>query len=158
MNRDAIGAIGEIIGAGAVVLSVAYVASQFRKASTQTTHDIYQQTVNNFSSSPENADLVYRGSFQLESLSDSERYHYGMLLSNFFNAASLVWEQRQQRAVSGEALNRIMGVAYFYYSTPGGKAFWEGELSGIHVNRVFPPGFVHDVEGNASSVFDSDDK
>jgi hypothetical protein len=152
MNWEPIGALAELVGALAVVGSLLYVGRQFRHASTQTTHDIYQQTVNNFSASPENAELVWRGNNDPERLSDAERYHYSMLMANFLFAASLVWEQHEKRIVSDESFKRIMIIAYFYYNTKGGRAYWDGEYTGVPARVFLPAGFADHVESESRNA------
>lgn len=156
MNWELIGAIAELAGALAVVASLLYLGKQFRHASTQTTHDIYQQTVNNFSASAENANLVMKGNNHPEELSEEEVNQYNMLMANFLFAASLVWEQHEKRIVSDDSFKRIMTVAYFYYSTKGGRAYWDGKWSGVPVRRFFPTGFVDHVESESQKFFAED--
>ena len=146
VNWEIAGAVGELIAAIAVVTSLVYLGRQFRLASTQAVQDTYQQTVNTFSASKENADLVYRGSFELASLDPGEQFHYMMLLSNLYNTAALCWEQHQKGVISDEALRRLLVPSYHYYSSEGGQAFWKGKLSGIPIRDVFPDGFVDHIE------------
>ena len=75
MNWDAIGAVGEILGALAVVGSLIYVGRQFRHSSTHSLHSLYAQTVSNFSANPANADVIFRGNNDPSQLTDAERYH-----------------------------------------------------------------------------------
>ena len=152
MNWEVASAIGEMLSAVAVVASLIYLGRQFRLASIQAVQDTYQQTVNNFSSSKENADLVYRGSFDLGSLTDGERFHYMMLQSNLFNTASLCWEQHRKGIISDDALRRVLIPSYFYYTTEGGQAFWNGELSGVPIRNMLPGGFVDHIESESKKL------
>ena len=158
MNWEPIGALAELVGAFAVVGSLLYVGKQFRQASTQTTHDRYQQTVNNFSASRENADLIWKGNNHPEELSEAEINHYSMLIANFLFAASLVWEQHQKRIVSDDSFKRIMTIAYYYYSTKGGRAYWDGFWSGVPIRTFFPVGFVDHVESESHKLWGEDFK
>ena len=146
MNWDAIGAIGEILGALAVVGSLIYVGRQFRHSSTQALHSIYQQTVSNFSANAQNAAVMFRGNQNPDDLTDVERYQYAMLLHDMHNAVSLIWEQYERGLVDKEGKDRIMKVAYFYKSTPGGKAFWNGELLPLPASAFFSASYVDAIE------------
>jgi hypothetical protein len=152
MNWEIAGSTGEIVGAAAVVASLIYLARQFRLASTQAVQDTYQQTVNSFSASKENAELVYRGSYELDSLSAEERFHYMMLLPGLYNTASLCREQHQKGVISDAALRRTLVASYHFYASEGGQAFWKGELSGIPIRIVFPDGFVDHIETESSKI------
>ena len=88
MNWDAIGAVGEILSALAVVGSLIYVGRQFRHSSTHSLHSLYQQTVSNFSANPANADLMFRGNSDPGQLTRAEQYHYAILLHDLLNAVS----------------------------------------------------------------------
>ena len=111
MNWDAIGAFGEIFGGLAVVGSLLYLGLQFRHSSTIALHGIYQQTVSNFSASPENASIMFRGNQNPGDLTDVERYQYGILLHDLHNVVSLTWEQHQRGLVNREGIDRLMVVA-----------------------------------------------
>jgi len=90
MNYEAIGAFGEIAGAIAVVLSLVYVWRQFRHSSTYALENIYFQTVNNFSATPENARIVRLGDEDFSSLTPDEQRHYSLLMHNLFSAIDAI--------------------------------------------------------------------
>ena len=146
MNWDAIGAVGEILGALAVVGSLIYVGRQFRHSSTQALHGIYQQTVSNFSANAQNAAVIFRGNQKPNDLTDAERYHYAMLLHDMHNAVSLIWEQHERGLVDTEGKDRILKVAAFYNASPGGRAFWNGELLPVPAGSLFSASYVDAIE------------
>ena len=154
MNWGAIGAVGEILGALAVVGSLIYVGRQFRHSSTHSLHSLYQQTVGNFSASPANADVMFRGNNDPGQLTYAERYHYAILLHDLHNAVSINWEQYQRGLINEEGKDRLMKVASYYTNTPGGTAWWAGELSGIPARGFFPISYVEAIEslGSVSSL------
>lgn len=146
MNWDAIGAIGEILSALAVVGSLIYIGRQFRHSSTQALHSIYQHTVSNFSANGQNAAVMFRGNQNRDDLTDVERYQYAMLLHDMHNAVSLIWEQYERGLVDKEGKDRIMKVASFYNSTPGGTAFWNGEILPLPASVLFSASYVDAIE------------
>ena len=128
MNWEAIGAIGEIVGAFAVFGSLIFVGIQFRQSSNQTLQMLYQQTVESFSSSSENSRVVVLGNQDPNALTPQERFQYGALLMNFLNAASLIWEQRKKGLIGESSYKRVLDVASFYYVQPGFQALMDGSL------------------------------
>ncbi len=154
MNWDAIGAIGEILGALAVVGSLIYVGRQFRHSSTHSLHSLYAQTVSNFSANPANADVIFRGNNDPSQLTDAEQFHYTMMLHDLHNAVSVNWEQYQRGLINEEAKDRLLKVAAIYTSTPGGRAWWTGELNGFRMSEFFPDTYVEVIEslGSVSSL------
>lgn len=154
MNWDILGSIGEVLGALAVVGSLLYVGRQFRHSSTHALHGLYQQAVGNFSANRENAELMYRGNNEPTGLSPVEAYHYGILLHDLHNAVSINWEQYQRGYINEEAKDRLMRVAAYYISTPGGKAWWAGELAFASVRSSFPNSYVEAVEKASSALLE----
>ena len=96
MNWDAIGAIGEIAGALAVVFSLVYLASQIRtsnRAAIQTANREMMRESSNFygqiGTDAETADLWIRGSMNDESLTNTELVQYRALVMQCI----LLWER-----------------------------------------------------------------
>ena len=103
MNWDAIGAIGEIVGATAVVISLIYVALQLRANSQETRiasqHEITEAFRNSISSvqDPQRADLIVKAMDGLEELSDSER----LQLVSIAQSLLRVWEEAHYQFSEG---------------------------------------------------------
>ena len=79
MNWDAIAAIGELVGATAVVITLIYLSRQFRQANRQGEIEALRHTWDNlnqicdvFAESKEKADIVMRGRRSLDSLDPEE--------------------------------------------------------------------------------------
>ena len=95
MNWDAIGAIGEIIGAAAVVLSLVYLSIQIRAQSIESRsaamHEIavgFRESIAVFSQS-ELAELFVKSSKSIESLSEKDKFQ---LITSCARALRL-WEE-----------------------------------------------------------------
>jgi hypothetical protein len=108
MNWQAIGAIGEVIGAIAVVITLLYVARDIRQNSRSLAIAALRDTTSNWNqlsglvaSSGELADIVARGNRSLASLSEPEALRYGAYVQSFFdnveNLRSLVVDYGIQR-------------------------------------------------------------
>jgi hypothetical protein len=127
MNWDAIGAVGEMIGSLAVVVTLVYLALQVRTAKVESSsnaiaveREVYLATRAQF---VENADLWVKGNSGGE-LSASERFAFDELVSakadqHFF------WFARG--VVSGNALDQqvaITDLALFFHRFPVAYACW----------------------------------
>lgn len=95
MNWDAIGAIGEIIGAGAVVFSLVYLSIQIQRQAAESraaaAHEIahaFRESVAVFSNS-EMADLFLKGHSDVDSLSEKEK----LQLITSVQRVLRVWEE-----------------------------------------------------------------
>jgi len=141
MNWDAIGAVGEIIGAIAVVLSFVYVGRQFRYSSTYALENIYFQTANNFSAVPENARIVRCGNADYASLTADEQQHYSLLIHNLFSAIDAIYVQSRKGLMTKESAERGLKVAHYYYAQPGFRVIWDKGL-----RDYFSVQFVEAVE------------
>ena len=79
MNWDAIGSVGEIVGALAVVVSLVYLAAQIRTQNIESraaaAHDIYEgfrDSIGTFANR-DNAEVLARANEDVNSLSDTDR-------------------------------------------------------------------------------------
>ena len=100
MNWDAIGAVGEILGAMAVVVSLISVAIQIRQNTNETkmqrtqsliqaNSDVNSQMANN----KEPADLFLAAVLDYRDLSGSEQMRFGALSFSAFNRYSFAYHQ-----------------------------------------------------------------
>jgi hypothetical protein len=95
MNWEAIGAVGEIVGALAVVISLLYLALQIRnqvaQARLEALHDMSKEfrEVSTLFATPDIADLFVRANNEFDSMSDSELVRLIVVITNLFRA----WEE-----------------------------------------------------------------
>ena len=91
MNWDAIGAIGEVLGATAVVVTIFYLAIQTRRATqanlARTFQDHFRAVSEHFNEmwSATNAELMIKGLQSFTALTPSERARFDNLVTNAFN-------------------------------------------------------------------------
>jgi len=139
MNWEAIGAISEMIGALAVVISLVYLAFQIRQntkqleqsqrtstaASVGASATSYRENRQYIYTSAEVADIQLRGLADPDSLNEVERYRFRLLMSNFADAN---YDMYAQTVITGfspatwetqgrKVIRRVLG-------TPGGLWFW----------------------------------
>ena len=92
MNWEAIGAIGEIVGALAVVITLAYLVIQIRQNTAAVATATYESTMTGFNdinvvvaSNPELASLLDRGTQSPDTLSAEEITQFNFLLRCYAN-------------------------------------------------------------------------
>ncbi len=92
MNWDAVGAVGEVIGAMAVVATLLFVARDIRQNSRSLSISALRDTTaqwNQWSdmiaSSSDLADIVAKGNKSYSSLFESEKLRYGAYVQSFFD-------------------------------------------------------------------------
>ena len=132
MNWDAIGAIGEILGAIAVLGTLIYLAAQIRQNTSAVTTATYESMASGVTDinlvvvgNPEVASILNRGARDPHSLDADEVVRYGHLMRCWANQ----W-LKQLRLFEGGALGardweRLAQEAAQVLSSTGGKMFRE---------------------------------
>jgi hypothetical protein len=111
LNWQAIGAIGELIGAIAVVVTLLYISKDIRQNSRSLAIAALRDTTSNWNdlsgmlaSSADLADIVVRGNRAIVGLSEAEALRYGAYVQSFFdnveNIRSLVVDYKIDRDMS----------------------------------------------------------
>lgn len=130
MNWEAIGAIGEVVGAAAVFISLLYLALQIRNSrrsdqivaaagAASAVHDWIGQIVRDETL----YDLYRRGLTDYESLSRSEKGRYSLLLFQLFRSAETGWAQLQMGLMDAGYWAGVEETLVFVFRTPGGRRF-----------------------------------
>ena len=139
MNWDAIGAMGEVLGAIAVVVSLVYLAFQIRQNTRQIDENTKAAQAAAFDSSItntflarqsilENADVsrIYlEGSNDPASLSEEDRVRYRLTVHNVLGALWNMQSQSQVGELASETWNAQLATLKRIVSTPGFRWFWE---------------------------------
>lgn len=131
MNWDAIGAIGEIFGAMAVLITLVYLARQISQNTDQARLTSIQ-AVNASNDSafepiyiPENSLIFSKGQQSFVNLSDHERLVFDMLMNRLIASFDATTYQYSKGAYDEEL---YWGTVEFYstfISTPGGAEWFE---------------------------------
>ena len=135
MNWDAIAAIGEIIGALAVVVTLIYLSRQIRHANQQGEIEAFRHTWDNlnqfcdaFSESRDKASIVVRGRRDLSSLDDEESLifeHIHIRLLNTLESWHLQINRTSKPGAYRDAqLANLAGIAEGYLTYPGTRELW----------------------------------
>ena len=130
MNWDAVGAIGEMLGAAAVVVTLAYLARQIRQNSLAMKVAAKQEMTKQYS---DFADLLLLNDelFQLQSkgrsgetLNEQESYKYYLLLNKATWYFSAMFYQYQVHELSDQDWSQSRRVIERYCSMPGFQNYW----------------------------------
>ena len=142
MNWDAIGAIGEILGAIAVLGTLIYLAAQIRLNTAAVTTATYESMVSGITDinlvvvgNAEVTSILNRGARDPHSLDDEEAYRYAFLMRCWANQW---WKQLrlyEQGALAERDWEKLAQEAAQALATPGGKMFRDG-------NHVFEDLYV----------------
>ena len=139
MNWDALGAIGEIIGAVAVVVTLLYVARQIRQANAQTQAtarysfvEAYGHMNTSISGNKAVASVFRRGIKGLD-LDEDEYIQFFALLGQFLNTWSVLYDLHADGMLPENQWTMVRKDIITMMSEPGGREFWErvGHL-GVH--------------------------
>jgi hypothetical protein len=131
MNWDAIGSIGEVVGAVGVVLSLAYLGIQIRQNSRATEEEIFQSLLNNYHGAMDylisDQDLNriwYLGFRDFDALNGDEK----MLWITQVHAAMRRYEniilQSRKYNVNLDVVAGIENQWNWLLGQPGAKKFW----------------------------------
>ena len=168
MNWEAIGAIGEIVGAIAVVVSLAYLAVQIRQNTNQVAEQIkalklegHNAAANDHArfrqsiiQSPQVASLYRRGKASYVNLSPDEQAQVSELFRDYFWASANMQLRNLQSGSIDDSLWDIAAASLRPYLENDGIRQWWGESKG-----EFPEDFVEivdrlalEIAGNRSDV------
>jgi len=132
MNWEAIGAIGEIIGALGVILTLAYLAVQVRQntvevRSGQTQDLITANSEANYfmASDKEVADIMLRGMISRNDLSDSDQFRFNVFWFAAYNRFDFAYHQYSRGRLDPELWEKMDYEIPLYLSLPGANDWWQ---------------------------------
>jgi hypothetical protein len=138
LNWEAVGAIGEIVSAVAVLITLVYLAVQIRQNNRQieantrvvrlaargTTQEAFSRFRSLIWSSPEAAELYLKGCADYRALSPAERLKFGALLQEFL----LAWNLRYLHIKDGlqeDNWERQNPLLLIVFKQPGVRYWWD---------------------------------
>ena len=159
MNWDAVAAIGQIIGALAVVATLFYLAVQIRQNS-QIVEEHSRQirlgevdaTVQSFSryrallAQSHMADIYSRGRHNLEQLTETEKIQMSALLDEYIFSYWALYHRLQQNAYDESDWEAHLPVLSNMLSQPGVATWWDQRKTS------FPPHFVASIATHVEAV------
>ncbi len=130
MNWEAAAAIGEILGAVAVFVTVAYLAVQVRQNTASVATATYDSALSGFNEinlavaqSDELSSIVQRGLYEPTSLSEAEGFRFAFLMRAASNQYLKLLRLREGGALSRHEWQTHAAEAGQVYRTPGGQIF-----------------------------------
>jgi hypothetical protein len=167
MNWEAIGAIGELVGGLAVVVTLVYIAFQVRQSSKQIDQHSRAMAASTFYSAGEGfarwwalviqdeavANLWRRG-IAGETLDSTDKLRFNSMAMMLFTTLENNFHQLQLGSFSRNTLVLSNSQWERFLISPGGSAWWKRQGRG-----AFTPEFVEEIEAliAAADSEDSDD-
>ncbi len=147
MNWEAIGAIGELVGALAVVLTLFYLARQIRQSNSQRRRSEIIATFQQFSvprmAIAQNeglADLFVRGSNSYDDLNPIEKLRFENLMSERFWVFHSIWDGVQSDAFESYFWDATAGQIVILLKQPGITTWWTKH------NSQFPSDYIGEID------------
>ena len=136
MNWGAIGAVGEITGAVAVVISIIYLARQVSHsnltAQADTTFDVSKAVAEwhrGINQTPDLAEIWFKGMADEDSLNSQERARFTILNAEFFILLEGLYRQYQLGFVKTEAWQPIERLIMRFFSSASFSEWWDSGVS-----------------------------
>ncbi len=131
MNWDAIGAIGEIIGAAVVAITVAYLAYQTRQASRATRAEAQRDLLHQLREwwhlslqFPELFDVVVKGLDDWRGLQPNERNQFNAWAWSLLNLIEQAFFVHRDGFANEPSFEGLLNALVALTATPGGSAWW----------------------------------
>ena len=132
MNWDAIGAIAELLGSVAVVITLLFLAAQLRSNSAMLRNSSMQSQAAamtgwaaNLAGDPELYSLYRKGLIDDASLSKEELGRFDLVLVQVFQSVSAIHRQYVNGGMDDATWEANLLTLGASFNTPGGRASWE---------------------------------
>ena len=155
VNWEAIGAIGEIVGALAVVVSLAYLASQIRTQNRESRAASVHQVIEGYRSSiavlhePEMAEIWLSAMEDFDSLAPSHRLRFVIYLTVALRSFEDAYFQFREGRLEAETWRALLAPLVDVKSTRSFNRFWE--LRRHHFRSDFAD-YVDNLEAGEYSI------
>ena len=130
MNWEAVGAVAELVGAIAVVVSLLYVASQVRESTRQARRDATRELASRISdvslavaTNPELGGLLVRGGADLSKLSPGDQARFRGLMNSLFRGFEQQFLLRREGALDDESWQAVERLTQDFTQLPGVQTY-----------------------------------
>ena len=134
MNWEAIGAIGQIVGAIAVIATIGYLARQIKQQNASTAVSMHASILDGFNDSvaplagsKELTKLFNIGMWNPELLSDDEASQFSHMFRLFINQWLKLYQLHQEGILSESDWRAYAAQGAYLANSPGGVLFCEGQ-------------------------------
>ena len=142
MNWEAIGAIGEVVGAGAVVLTLVYLAMQVRQNTLQVRSDNEQQAIDGYfaliigaTKDPHISQILREGLHDFQGMPRQAQMQFHSVMMGVIQGFTKVYHLNRIGSLSDDICHMAERDLMRYLKTPGGGQWW-------NVTKVGAPDFL----------------
>ena len=132
MSWDAIGAVGELLGALGVILTLGYLAVQIRQntrtvrtATAQAIQTAMNEAHAHVKQDPTAARIYRVGLSEPSKLDEDEQVQFAMTMYSIFAQFENIFYQHQQGTLDSAIFSRHSSAMEFNLQTPGGVDWWQ---------------------------------
>jgi hypothetical protein len=133
MNWEAIGAIGEIVGSFAVLITLIYLAQQIKQNTRSQSIATYEAAMSGYNdvqtfvaSDLESASIWRRGSIDFVSLNEDEAVRFEFMVRNYTNHVYKLLRLYEDGALPETEWNNTIDEAKQFFQLPGFADFKQG--------------------------------
>ena len=127
VNWHAISAIGQIVGAVAVVISLIYVAREIRsnaRAARMASTETFIRYLGQLVEHPHLRELYYRGIHNFDSLEGADLIGFGVLMTQLFSIYKEMYYQRLDGHLDPRVWHEVEAALPDIIAYPGVQAWW----------------------------------
>jgi len=142
MNWEAVGAVGEIVSAVMVLVTLLFLSNQIRQsnkiAQGQAMRDVigqFNESMQRWADTTETIPIVQRGFSDYDGLSSAEKAHFSIRLAPMINQFDLMLRLHRSGQFPTDLLDDFASICISVITTPGGKQYWR-EASGTFGESV----------------------
>ncbi len=132
MNWEALGAIGEIVGAAGVIVTLGYLAVQIRQNTQSVRASAFQEAIRDATQSIDqlgrDADLTriwFAGMRDFEALAREEQQRFAVYCTSMFRRYEIIIYQARRGSLDPESWEGIREHLKWAVSHPGTVAWWK---------------------------------
>jgi hypothetical protein len=147
MNWEAIGAVGEVLGALGVIATLGYLAVQIRQNTRSVRAATYQEIVSHAAEMNTSlygegavAEIVLKGRADQSTLSEVERFRFQILVYQVFQSFETIFLLDRDGNLDDAFVKSKLNVLHRWLSQPGIRSVWSERREELH------PEFVAFVE------------
>ena len=153
VNWDMVGALGEVMGAAAVVLTLVYLARQVRHASQEAQrnrfanlNDEISRVADSWGANDELSGIVFRGLHDPTSLTPQEAFRFNASVFRMFKAWESTFHYSLEGGVHQWGANGFLDSMADLIGMPGMQKYW------LDRRHWFSPGFAKEVESRLTTA------
>ena len=147
MNWDMLGAIGELVGAAGVILTLVYLARQMRKATAEDQRTRYTEltteiaeVARGWAENDRLSDIMFRGFRDPACLKPPEMFRFYSSIFGAMRAWEAVWQYSQEEGVHDWGAEGTRATMASFFGLPGMQEYW------VHRRNWFSAGFQAEVD------------